>query len=79
MLSAGLGPQDPFMADEPLAPCCFYPSHRPSSGYLALHLGVTYDLSGDLSINYDISNSEACCVVSLLLQGTGRMVCFPEP
>lgn len=44
-----------------------------------VHLGCDLWPNGDLSINYDISNSEAGCVVSLILQRAGEMFSFPEP
>lgn len=57
----------------------FIPRHKPLGGYMALHLGRDLWPNGDLSINYDIRNSEAGCVILLLLQRAGEMFCFPEP
>lgn len=57
----------------------FILTHRPLGAYMALHLGCDLWPNGDLSINYDINNSEAGCVISLFLQRVGEMFCFPEP
>lgn len=53
--------------------------HRPSGGCMTSHLGCDLWPNGDLSVNYDINNSESDCVISLLLQRVGEMLGFLEP
>ena len=57
----------------------FLPGHKPLGRCMALHPGCDLWPNGDLSINYDISNSEAGCAVSLCSKGLEKCSASRSP